>query len=631
MAGGQVAGAHSVLESSRPADGGTLDGIDSVALTFSEAPDPSLSTIQLVDHLGRVADLPEASAAPGDPRTLVLPTGELERGAYTVLWRVVSRLDGHATAGSLVFGIQVPPLERSPRTQEETTPISPLEVGGRWLLLTGLILLFGAAAIAARAFTDHPRGIHLLMVVATALAALGLVALATAQRTAAGVRLGAFLQTTVGVAVVGRGIGIATAAVGLTLLARRRATSTGLAMIVVGAAAAMFVDAAAGHAASAATLPWLAITLQTTHVAAAGVWIGGLAGLLIGIRGAPSEAKALAIRRFSSTAGLALGTVVATGTARALGELDSLGQLVTTTYGRVVLVKAAALVLLAVLGAVNRYRSLPAAPSDLKPLRRISAAELTVAAAAIGAAGVLMALAPPASILPIRPVPEVAALELELTNSDASLHGRIEVSPGLPGPNRFVAYVTDAAGRPLPVTSVTLRLAPARGTAGQASILELAPQATGTFAAIGNGLGGDGLWEGTLLVRSGDDRSKIAFELVTRCEATPLGGGEPQIYTLGLDGRGSVQGLVGGIGGGTYQVHFTFLDPDDRELRIEGEPVVTIWQPGTDPIRPRTSRLGPGHVAGEAELGAGAWSFLVVAEDGDGRPLFGCFEEALGP
>ena len=73
--------------------------------------------------------------------------------------------------------------------------------------------------------------------------------------------------------------------------------------------------------------------LQWAHVAAAAVWIGGLAALLYSVRGAPSPTKTRAVRRFSTVAAGGLVVVGATGLARAVEELSSVRDLVSTGYG----------------------------------------------------------------------------------------------------------------------------------------------------------------------------------------------------------------------------------------------------------------------------------------------------------
>ena len=57
--------------------------------------------------------------------------------------------------------------------------------------------------------------------------------------------------------------------------------------------------------------PAATIGAQWAHFAAVGIWLGGLAALLLAVRGAPSATKAAAVRRFSSIAGVGLLVVVA--------------------------------------------------------------------------------------------------------------------------------------------------------------------------------------------------------------------------------------------------------------------------------------------------------------------------------
>ena len=101
------------------------------------------------------------------------------------------------------------------------------------------------------------------------------------------------------------------------------------------ALAAVGVHVSAGHAAAGDSTRE-SIAFQWTHVAAVGVWIGGLVALLLGVRGAPSEAKAAAVRRFSTVAAAGLVIVVATGIVRAVEQLGSWSELWTTGYGRAV-------------------------------------------------------------------------------------------------------------------------------------------------------------------------------------------------------------------------------------------------------------------------------------------------------
>ena len=71
---------------------------------------------------------------------------ELGRGVYTVSWRVVSRVDGHLTAGAFAFGVRVDPARiQAADVESSSPPLSPLEPIGRFGLYAGLALIVGAS------------------------------------------------------------------------------------------------------------------------------------------------------------------------------------------------------------------------------------------------------------------------------------------------------------------------------------------------------------------------------------------------------------------------------------------------------------------------------------------------------
>lgn len=626
--------AHSGLESSEPADGATLEASPGVVtLTFTEEPDPSLARVQLVDQTGRLIPDTQTASVPGDPRTIQLETGELPEGAYTVIWRVVSRIDGHATAGLVSFGVGVPPLEVPPTRAAmaaEESPVSPLEVAGRWVFLMGLVLLIGTTTIGVTAFTNVPTAVRRAMVAGLLIAIAGVVVLAAAQSDTAEVGLAAFFETTTGRGLLWRGVALIAAALGVGLCVMFRGRTSGPVVAATGAAGAMLAEVASGHA-GGATLAWVEVAAQWGHVAAVGVWIGGLAALLLGIRGTADATKATAVRRFSRVAGVALLFVVVTGTIRAFDELDGIGDLVSTSYGRVLAVKLAALGGLVALGGLNRYRNVPHAAEGLGGLRRVSRAELLLAAGVLAASALLAGLAPPTSSSPVlAATTEVPSLELEGSDLATSIRVLLNVTPGSAGTNRFDARITDYdTGQPIPASRVDVRFAYLEGTATGSTTLELAPQAIGTYSAIGPNLALEGLWHLILTVQRPDDSAQVAFDLATRCSALPLGTGRPQVFMLPIEGQGSVQGLVGGVGGSRYQVHFTFLDDRDRELVIQDRATVIAWQPGARPNQLRATRLGPGHFVGHAQLDGGHWYFQGTAVTPDGMRIRGCFEEEI--
>jgi putative copper export protein len=120
------------------------------------------------------------------------------------------------------------------------------------------------------------------------------------------------------------------------------------------ALAALVPHALAGHALTADS-PLVAVPAVVTHVVAAALWVGGLL-MLSWLALRHRKTWAAVLRHYSA---LALGCVVAlalSGTLAALQRLHSFNQLLDTGYGNLVLLKAAALVVLVALGALQRRR-----------------------------------------------------------------------------------------------------------------------------------------------------------------------------------------------------------------------------------------------------------------------------------
>src|SRR6266487_670955 len=141
LAGG--AEAHALVSDSDPGGGASVDAAPpAVTITFTEPPDPRLSSIHVMDSGGRRLERGPAEAVPGGPLGLRVPLGGLPNGVYTVTWRTVSRVDGHATGGSLAFGVGVPADEvvsgSATAAAGDSPPAQPLDVVGRWLFSVGI-------------------------------------------------------------------------------------------------------------------------------------------------------------------------------------------------------------------------------------------------------------------------------------------------------------------------------------------------------------------------------------------------------------------------------------------------------------------------------------------------------------
>ncbi len=158
---------------------------------------------------------------------------------------------------------------------------------------------------------------------------------------------------------------------------------------------ALMPVALTGHSSSGGSHD-MATNSLVLHLVAASVWAGGLFALLVhSLRG--GEYTDLAARRFSFVAGLAFAVMAVTGVINAAVRM-SFGDLTTTTYGRVLLAKIVALIVLGVFGWAQRRRALPALeadPTSRSALVRFTAVEAFVLAATIGLAVGLGRTPPP--------------------------------------------------------------------------------------------------------------------------------------------------------------------------------------------------------------------------------------------
>src|SRR5215471_21828556 len=136
------ASAHALLERSYPAAGASLPSAPhAMLLYFTEAPEPSLSTVLLLDSSGRtVPGAGKPAVVPGNARELRVGLPRLADGVYTVNWRTVSKVDGHVTGGSFAFGIGVQPsagVSAAANGGSLSSAPSPAAVAGLWLLYWG--------------------------------------------------------------------------------------------------------------------------------------------------------------------------------------------------------------------------------------------------------------------------------------------------------------------------------------------------------------------------------------------------------------------------------------------------------------------------------------------------------------
>lgn len=395
--------AHAQLESSDPAPDSVLaQAPRALTLTFSEPVQLAGDGNQLLGAQGRV----EAEVRVTDRQLVVTPAEPLADGSWLLAWRVTSA-DGHPISGGLSFAVGAPGPEQvhnAPDEQRREVQLARvLSSGARYLGFVGAV---GLAVFAAVVRTSPRRGVPEELSRRTrtvqgwllALGILGHVVLVpttmvwqTGGSWSVLAEDGVWAQDAGGTAVT---LALAVAAVGsVVALGRRSRGAAGAAL--VGVVVAFVLQ---GHTRTE-TPTWLVVGADAAHVATAAVWFGGLVGLALVLTSSVAAAEAArVVARFSVAALASVAVLVASGGVlfwRIAGDWALLGS---TGYGRVVVAKAA-LVLVPVLALAwwNRYRLVPAMASHRRPrvlLSRTVGAEIALLVVVLALTGVLTTLSP---------------------------------------------------------------------------------------------------------------------------------------------------------------------------------------------------------------------------------------------
>jgi len=400
---------HTELTAAYPtADSAHAAGIREVRLRFSTAVQPALSTIVLQGPRGVVetGDVEAVAGSEGAEIHVTVPA-PLPPGAYTVEWRTAGP-DNHVIEGSYGFSVTAPlervmpaPVELTEASQEAAPSTSsasgptPSTVAEGWVYLLSLVGMVGTVAFRLGVVGPFGRPEERTEV---------------AERIGRGTRVLAFLAVFLGLCMV---------PVRLIAQARRVAGPQGSSLEAAGhllgspwgsawilgvsGTLLFLVGLLSGRGKPASRMPWLIsglgallvamgpalsghaavdgpalIALDIVHVVAGGIWLGGLACLvLVGIPGAAraGEASTLAplTARFSVMALPAVIVLVVSGVTNAVDRI-ALGELFGSAYGQTLLVKVVVVVGALSLGFYNWRVVRPALEQDGRPgLLRIPA------------------------------------------------------------------------------------------------------------------------------------------------------------------------------------------------------------------------------------------------------------------
>lgn len=627
------ASAHAALKETDPANGALLEAAPSeIRFAFTEPPDLSLTTIGVVDRSGAPIPTGPVQPVPSAEREIRVGLDDVPDGVYTVTWRTVSNVDGHVTSGAFTFGVGVTPGEVVPTPQgneAESSAPSALAVAGRWGLYVGVALLFGGAITGLLVFGPRSLARPWLLASAWALAGVGVVAMTLGERADVGVPLGTLLRSDSGGAFVRLAIAIGLMGFSAMLAAFRPGRIT-LLLLAVSAGAVFVVRAEGGHAGPST----VGVLLQGAHLAAVGAWIGGLAWLIASLRRGTDAGR---VRAYSNLAGTGLAVLVLTGILRASDELGGPTwwlHAFDTDYGTALVAKLAIVVPLVGLGALNRFRNVRRIGElGSRPLLRTVSGELVLAAGVFAMTGLLTGI-PPQGVR-TEPTPQ-GSESLVVSGSDfaTTTTVRLQISPGIVGANAFVADVTDFdTGDALDADRVTLTFA-LTDRPEVSSELELDRGEGGMWQADGTALSVRGTWTVTILVEEGSGSVEVPVEVTPkiagqRVEVSRVEG-QPDIYTIHLDGGVSIQAYVDpGRPARMNQVHITAFDATGAELPLH-HAALKITPSDGKPYRPRLMQLSPGHFAANVKVDPGTSSFdisMLTRED-DEFEVF--FEQTFG-
>ena len=463
LAAAPSAFAHATLQSSDPAGNSIVrKSPPTVTLQFSEAVETAFGSIRVYDCGGERVDSGKVDR-PSDSSVAVNLDGNLPAGTYTVTWRVISA-DSHPVAGAFVFSVKA--ASKSGECKQvfgkEGTPgsIDALFKFSRALDFALILLVVGGTTALALVLRSAAPELRSMLYRILAGLALGLIVACILCIVLQGAVAGGFglseafrwdtvdsvLQTRFGKAFLWQ-LGLAAVIAPAAFLASRSRNATVGLLVLVPAVLLLPTLSAAGHARTSGTV---ALIADVVHIAAASVWVGGLAFTVLALLLAGEDRWPLASRAVPVFSLLAVGSVVTlilAGTVRGYEEVKAFHGLWDTTYGKLLLLKIGLVLPLLALGAYNNRYAVPklkrqvCSAVEQRRFLRAAGVELVLMAVIVGVTAVLVT-EPPAKASVTAP---------KLVNAFVPI-GNLEVNytiePARTGPNTIHLYFFKPTGEP---------------------------------------------------------------------------------------------------------------------------------------------------------------------------------------
>jgi len=580
--------AHAYMLRSDPADGSILkEPPEEIRIWFDEPISDRFSSVQLFDVDSQPIEVVGIQRDLSDPTLLVISVPELETGVYSILWKILSEVDGHYNQGLLVFGVgeEANLGSASVAPIDESTP-SGLEVLFRWLnllMLSGLIggiamlqLVLGPAwsqaknsAIPFSVFqfvSNRLLNLAFLCGVSAIIIGVGLLlwqtitlSESTADQVSFASVIGQILfQTRWGTIWMTRQALLICVCTSVYFIDQRQkdvvnetllnwSQKDGL-LLITFFLALITVQALSSHAAGLVTEN-IALTIVSDglHLLGAVLWMGGLLSvgivLLPLIRTQREEIGylvQLGWRPFSKVAGFSIGLLIATGLYNTGLQVASIDALLSTLYGKAVLVK---LTLLLGIGYFGLFNTSLLHPVLLNPMRKLfgtrngwSPLEINRLPRHILTKGVLsLFVLLVTGLITAAPSPRSSTYSVDPEDIPSALSQNVDdlvvtlnTKPNRPGQNVFTVFAASTR-KPPPqeIARVILRFIYLDQDIGRQSVTldEVEP---GRFLLGGNYLRLAGNWQIDVVVRRKGMRDSVAhFDWVV----APPGSAPPVIVS----------------------------------------------------------------------------------------------------
>ena len=450
-----MASAHAVLDNSVPTSGATLEDTPlQIVLDFDESVESSLGYIKLFSSSGKRVQLPAVKADASDASIVRVVPPTLAQDSYVAVYRVISA-DGHPVEGAITFRVGAGAvsnlasvIETALQDSETSNAVKVAMALMRFIsyiaisiVLAGIFFLLGS---------DAPRkGLNRAVVLAGSVLGLSTALLYLLHgMNASGGTWGQIANVSVVKDVFATQVGESLfARIVVSFLLVSVVTRWGKFVAVFAFATLPFTYAFAGHAAVDSPAA-LTIALLALHVAAVGVWCGGLILLIFvkDIRTTPI------VEWFSQRAAILIAVVVATGVVQALLLMDGIGNLTKTSYGKALIAKVCVVGIMLICAAIVRRRFYE---SGVSRLRAVLCAEVVVGLVVLSITSGMVAASP-------RPTVSNAPFSTALVQGDVIAN--ITISPPRVGESEMHVIVSPPNGSLDPVLAIKARFSLVSGS-----------------------------------------------------------------------------------------------------------------------------------------------------------------------